>query len=357
MRLNENTLELMKELTQIVGVSGREVEVSKALQNHYRKYTDTVIFDNLGSVFAVKKSKKENAPKVMVCGHMDEFGYIVKEITKEGLVKIMPLGGQVKQSLLAKRVKLATADKKEFLGTVVSSSKDVNSKVLDGDKLLVDLGASSKEQVLGLGVNLGDAVVVDGTLELLLNGERIVSKAWNNRYGCIMGVEVLEALKDEELDFDLYVGATVQEEVGLRGAITATNLIEPDMGIVMDCLVANDITGEDDGVGKLGEGILINYYDKSMMPNRALLNHLATTCKENDIKHQYYFSMADGDGGWIHKLLKGCPTLTANICGRNLNTNSSIIDANDYLAAKDAIVKVIKSLTPEKIEAFKCENR
>ena len=94
-----------------------------------------------------------------------------------------------------------------------------------------------------------------------------------------------------------------------------------------------------------------------MMPNRALLNHLMTTCKNNGISHQFYYSMSDGDGGWIHKLLRGCPTLNACICARNVENNSSIIDVNDYLGAREAVTKVIKSLNTEMIEMFKTENR
>lgn len=355
MNLSANTLELMEELTQVSSVSGNEVGVSKLLQSHYKKYTDEIIFDNLGSVFAVKRCGLENAPKVLVSGHMDEIGFIVQSITSKGLIKMLPLGAMCNAGLIGQRVNIVNRKGEEFRG-IIMSSKD-NTESIDIKNLVVDMGMSTKEEVLDLGIQLGDSIVVEGSFEALAGGKRLLSKAWNNRYGCIMGVEILEALKDEKLEVDLYVGATVQHEVGLRGAQTSTNLVQPDLGIVMDCLAANDITGDKDGVGKLGEGVLINYYDKSMMPNRALLNCLVETCKANDIKHQYYFSLGDGDNGWIHKLLRGCPTLTACICARNLQTNSGIIDADDYMAAKDAIVSVIKSLNAEKVEAFKAENR
>lgn len=356
--LNEKTLELMKEITQVIGVSGNEKNISQLLQKYYKKYTDEVVFDNLGSVFAVKRSKKENAKRVMICSHMDEIGYIVKEVTKNGLIKVLPLGSASKQTLLAQRIRLINGDGNEYKGSIVSSVSDEDkSKVVELSKMLVDIGASSKEEVESLGIRVGDSVVVDGSFEVLAAGKRILSKGWDGRFGCVMGIELLEEIKDLELDVDLYIGCTVQEEVGLRGSQTATNLIRPDLGIVMDCLAANDVNGDKDAVGKLGEGVLINYYDKSMMPNRALLNHLVSICKEKDIKHQYYYSMGDSDAGWIHKLLSGCPTLQTCICARNVNTNSAMIDANDYLSAKEAIVEVVKSITIEKIEAFKVENR
>lgn len=358
MKLSDSTLELMREITQIIGVSGNEKYISKALQKYYRKYTDKIIFDNLGSVFAVKSCGKENAKRVMLCGHMDEAGFIVNGITDMGLIKILPLGNIENQALLAQRVRLINREGQEFKGSIIDNGSERDkSKAIEVSKLLVDIGATSKEKVDKLGIKLGDSIVVDGQFEVLAGDKRIISKAWNNRYGCVMGIEILEALKDVDLDVDLYIGCTVQEEVGLRGAQTSTNLIKPDLGIVMDCLGANDVNGNKESVGKLGEGVLINYYDKSMMPNRALLNHLVHICKSKDIKHQYFYSMGDGDAGWIHKLLIGCPTLTTNICARNINTNSSIIHVDDYIAAREAIIEVIKSLGEETIEKFKSENR
>lgn len=355
--ITNKTLELMKELTQVIAVSGNEIKISKILQKYYKEYADEIVYDNLGSVYGVKKSKKQNAPKVMISSHMDEVGFIIKDFTKNGLIKVLSLGPACKQGLLGQRVRVITNDGEEYKGTIVSKSSANKDKVLDDENILIDIGSTSKEELSALGIRLGDSIVVDGSFEVLATGKRIMSKAWNSRYGCVLGVELLELLKNVELDVDLYVGCTVQHEVGLRGSQTATNLVNPDLAIVLDCLVADDISGDADSVGKLGEGILINFYDRSMMPNRALLNYLMDTCKNNGIQHQFYYSMSDGDGGWIHKLLKGCPTLNACICARNVDNNSSIIDVNDYLSAREAIIKVVKSLNTEMIEMFRTENR
>lgn len=358
MKLNENTLKLAEKITQAIGVSGNEKHISRMLQEQYKKYTDDIIFDNLGSVYAVKKSKKKDAKRVIISANMDEAGFMVNGITENGLLKILSLGTTLNQAILAQRVRVISSEGKEFVGSLLSKiSEEDKSKVVKVEKMLVDIGCKTKEEVNEIGVRLGDSIVIDGKFEVLANEERILSKAWNNRYGCILGIEILEAVKDIDLDVDLYVGCTVQKEIGLRGAETATNLIKPDLGIVLDCLEANDIDGKKDSVGKLGDGILVNYYDKSMMPNRALLNYLVETCKSNNIKHQYYYSMKENDAKWIHKMLIGCPTLMACICSRNTNTNSSIIDTNDYLSAKEAVISIIKSLNTEKVEAFKAENR
>ena len=207
------------------------------------------------------------------------------------------------------------------------------------------------------GVKVGDSAVLDGGFAMLGDGHRILSKAWDNRYGCIMAIELLQALKETKLDVDLYIGATVQEEAGIRGGTTATGLIHPDMGIVLDCSSANDITRDEQAVGQLGKGILIRYYDKGMMPNRLLLDTLVQTCKNQQLPYQYYYNMAQTDAAWIHKLFSGCPTLSACICARNVHTGNSMIDIRDYDCAKSALLAIITSLDENKINAYKAENR
>lgn len=349
-----DTIKIMEEMTQVIGIAGNERYVSKLLKSYLEKYSDEIVYDHLGSIFAVKKSKKENAKKVMVCGHMDEVGLMITEITNNGLLKFIKIGGIDDQVLLFSRIRLLKQDGTEVIGTIVASSKEIDS--CDYKKMYIDVGASSKEEVLKMGISLGDGAVLDGAFTVL-NENRIVSKAWDNRYGCIMAIEVLEALKDEDLDYDLYIGATVQEEVGMRGATTSTGMIHPDMGIVMDCSFADDYYGKDSEVGKLGEGILIRYYDKGMMPNRALLSYLLNTCQKCNIDYQYFYNMGQTDAAWIHKLFSGCPTLSACICARGAHTGNSMIDIRDYNSAKKAIVKVLTTIDENQIQSFKEENR
>lgn len=349
-----DTLKLMEELTQVIGIAGDERHVSQLLKSYLEPYCDDIVYDHLGSLFAVKKSQKKNAKKVMVCGHMDEVGFMITEITKNGLLKFIKIGGIDNQVLLSHRVRLLKQDGQEVIGAIVCSSKDIET--CDAQKMFIDVGATSKEDIENLGITIGDSAVLDGSFQVL-NENRILSKSWDNRYGCVMAVEVLRALKDVELDYDLYIGATVQEEVGMRGATTATGLIHPDMGIVMDCSFADDYLGKENEVGKLGAGVLVRYYDKGMMPNRALLNELVETCQKNDIPYQYFYNMAQTDSAWIHKLFSGCPTLSACICARGAHTSESMIDLRDFMSAKKAIVHILATLNESKIQMFKEENR
>ena len=328
--MTEKTLKIMKELTQIVGISGDEKEVSKALAVHYKGLCDEVIYDNLGSIFAVKKCGKENAKRVMVCAHMDEVGFMITEIHDNGLLSFIKIGDIADGAMYGSRVTLKTREGKELTGAIVADGDTLEKG--EGKKMKIDLGCASKKEVEDLGVFVGDSAVISGDFVQVQN--RVFAKAWDNRFGCTLTVELLEALKDVELDYDLYIGASVMEEVGIRGGTSATGLIHPDMGIVLDCSAANDYAGKEEE-----------------------LDELVRVCKENNIDYQYFYNMEQTDAAWIHKLFSGCPTLSVCICARGIHTASTMIDLHDYDCAKEAAYKVLSKLNEEKIEAFKASNR
>ena len=172
-----------------------------------------------------------------------------------------------------------------------------------------------------------------------------------------MAVELLEAIKDKEFDFDLYVGACVMEEVGQRGATTATGLVKPDLGVVLGCKKAKTLDEKDQSVGELGKGLLVSFYDKGMMPNRGLLDALVQICKEEDIAYQHYYSMDLNEGAWVHKLFAGCPTLNVSIAIQNAYSAIESMDLNDYDCAKKALTVFVENLNEEKIQEFKESNR
>ncbi|NLW14864.1 MAG: M42 family metallopeptidase [Erysipelothrix sp.] len=343
--LSNKQLKWFEDVTQIDGVSGHEVNVTKYLEKEYKAMGYEVIYDNLGSIAAFKKSKVKDAPKVMVLGHMDEVGFLVKDITSTGVLKIHPVGGWFSQTLLAHRVQVTNRNGQVFKGSIGSIpphmlSPQDRAKPMEIDQMIVDIGATSKEELLSWGVQIGDMVVVNGPFEKL-NDKRILAKAFDNRYGCVMGLDLLDELKDQDLPFDLYVGASVQEEVGLRGAQTMTNLINPDYAIILDCSPANDAL-DAKAQGRLGDGILIRMMDGSMIANKDLIHELVDVCVENKIKHQYYFSNGGTDAGIVHKSGTGVPTVTCCVVARNIHTSASILDTDDYLNAKHAILKLLE---------------
>lgn len=343
--LSNKQLKWFEELSQINGVSGHEENVAAYLNNAYSEMGYDVIYDNLGSIAAVKKSKKKDAKTLMILAHMDEVGFLVKDILDTGVLKMHPVGGWFSQNLLAHRVSVTTRSGKVFKGAIGATpphllTADERIRPFQIESMIVDIGANSKEEALEWGVNIGDMIVVDGKFENLSNN-RLLAKAFDNRYGCVMGLDILDTFKDIELDFNLVVGASVQEEVGLRGAQTLTNMINPDEAIILDCSPANDAVSKD-AMGKLGEGVLIRVMDGSMIASKDFLYELVDVCTVNDIKHQYYYSPGGTDAGIVHKTHSGVRTLTCCIVARNIHTSSSILDTNDYLAAKEALVKLLE---------------
>jgi glutamyl aminopeptidase len=353
----EILMKSLAELSQIYGVSGQEQYVSRYLKNEYLKYTDEIIYDNLGSIFAVKRSKKKDAKKVMIAGHMDEVGFIVKTVTKTGCLTMHPIGGWWSQTLLGQRVAVINKKGEVFKGAIGSIpphslTEADRAKPMEIKNMLVDIGARSQDEVEKLDVRPGDMIVLEGDFQMLANGNRLLAKAFDNRYGCAMGLALLEAFKDVELDVDLYVGATVQEEVGLRGAQTAASMIDPDLAIVFDCSPANDAAGDETAFGQLGKGLLIRFVDANYLPNRCLLDALIDVCDSESLPYQYYISMGGTDAGAIHKNTDGVVTLTMCICARNIHTNSSIIDVNDLNVAYHAALKFVSGLNDEQISAM-----
>ncbi len=343
--LSNQQLQWFKDVTQIDGVSGHEVNVAKYLHHAYEEIGYPVVYDQLGSIAAFKESKNKDAKTVMLLAHMDEVGFLVKDITETGVLKLHPVGGWFSQTLLAHRVNVTNRQGQVFKGTIGSipphmlSAAD-RAKPMEIDQMIVDVGAVDKDEILSWGIQVGDMVVVEGGFEKL-NDKRILAKAFDNRYGCVMGLDILSSLKDVELPFHLYVGASTQEEVGLRGATTMTNMLKPDYAMVLDCSPANDALDKN-AQGRLGEGVLIRMMDGSMIANKDLIHELVDVCVENDIKHQYYFSNGGTDAGIVHKSNEGVPTVTCCVVSRNIHTSSSILDTDDYLAARSAILKLLE---------------
>lgn len=353
--LSEKSLDLMKRLTQAMAISGDEKEVSEILSSEYRRLGLPIVYDGLGSIFAYKRSKNPNAKTVMIAAHMDEVGFVISSITPEGALKIAPVGGWWSQVLLSQRVIVKNKKGEKFKGTIASIpphllTEQERSKPMEIKHMLVDIGSSSKEDVLALGIQVGDAMILDGPFEVLDQGKRLLSKAWDNRYGCILGVELLESLKDVDLEVNLYVGASVQEEVGLRGATTSAFKLNPDLAIVFDCSPANDLSGDKQSFGHLGKGPLVRFIDANYLPHRGFIHHYVDVLEDNKIPYQYYQSLGGTDAGAIHKSQEGVPSLTQCICARNIHSSSSIIDVSDYLEALKSSIAVVKSLNDATIE-------
>lgn len=353
--LNKLEEKYFKEVTQLFGPSGAEEEVREYLKKEFKKMNFETIKDGLGSIFAIKKSKNLNAKKVMICAHMDEVGFYVGNILSNGMIKPIPVGGFNYNSLQAQRVILLNKNNEKLIGVIDTTPPHLlgsSNGQVSADNLLFDFGFSSLEDAKKDNVEIGCPIICKGDFEYTYDKKSIISKAIDDRYGIILGLIILNELKDIDLPFDLYVGGTVQEEVGCRGAGTASTMIKPDLAIVLDCSPARDSLGSNGQLGILGKGVLIRHFDRSFIANKKLLDLQIESCKQTNSNYQYFDSPGGTDAGVIHKNLDGILTLTHCICARSIHTCSTVMRISDYIDARNSILYLIKNLNNEKIEGL-----
>lgn len=354
--MNAETREMFKTLTELPGAPGNEHAVRKFMRQELEKVSDRLIQDNLGSVFGIKDGQ-EDGPRIMVAGHMDEVGFMVTQITDNGMIRFQPLGGWWNQVMLATRVDIVAGDR--VIPGVIGSipphllSDELRSKPMEIKNMLIDIGADDKEDALALGVRPGQQIVPFSPFTPMANDKKIMAKAWDNRYGCGLAIELLKELKDEKLPNQLFSGATVMEEVGLRGAQTAAAMIKPDLFFALDASPANDATGDKNEFGQLGKGTLLRILDKSMVTHRGMREFILDTAETHNIPYQYFVSQGGTDAGRVHTANEGIPSSVIGICSRYIHTSSSIIHTDDYAAAKELLTKLVKATDRSTLETIK----
>jgi endoglucanase len=208
--------ETLEKLSNACGVAGREEEVRSLIQKFLKPYADEIKDDKLGNVIAVKEGKK-NGPRVMLAGHMDEIGLLVKTISKEGFLQFMKIGGIDDRVLLAQKVMVYT--RKGPLHGIIGSKpphiqkEDERKRVIASDELFIDIGARSQEEAWKMGIKVGDPIEFDVKFAQI-GKDIVIGKAFDDRIGCAVMVEVMKRL--EKTECTVYAVGTVQEEVGLR---------------------------------------------------------------------------------------------------------------------------------------------
>ncbi|WP_110114160.1 M42 family metallopeptidase [Bacillus sp. CGMCC 1.16541] len=354
--MNQETLTLFKTLTELPGAPGNEHQVRAFMRSQLEPYADEMIQDGLGSIFGVKYGDK-TGPKVMVAGHMDEVGFMVTSVTDKGMLRFQPLGGWWSQVLLAQRVQVIT-NKGPIVGVIASVPPHLledaqRNKPMDIKNMLIDVGADSKEEVKEMGIKPGDQIVPVCLFTPMANEKKIMAKAWDNRYGCGLAVELLKETKNDQLPNVLYSGATVQEEVGLRGAQSAANMINPDIFYALDASPANDMSGDKHAFGQLGKGALLRILDRSMVTHRGMREFVLDTAETNNIPYQYFVSQGGTDAGRVHTSNQGVPSAVVGICSRYIHTHASIIHIDDYAAAKELLIKLVKASDRKTVDTIK----
>jgi glutamyl aminopeptidase len=347
-----------KDLMMIPGISSHESRVRAYMKKVMEKHPHLeIIQDKLGSIFAYKKSKNPNAKTVLIAGHMDEVGLMVKSILPNGGIKVLPIGGLSGDVFISQLMYVYTKDGKKIPGVFGSIPPHLKqSNQTDIDDLVFDTGARSKEEVLKMGINLGDMIIFDTPFEESADGTRFMAKSIDNRYGCALSLELIDEVANIDLPYNLVIGATVQEEVGLRGAETATNLFKPDMFIALDASPVNDLFDKT-SMAKLGNGFLLRIIDPRNIMLTGLRSYFENLANRYKIKYQAYVSMGGTDAAKAIDMHEGILATTIGLPARYIHSSVAMAEWSDVEAARNMVLALIHDLTPEIIDSLKESNR
>ncbi len=357
----EIDLKMFKEFTEADGISGFEKEASRVMKKWMEGYVDDIQYDNLGSIIGVKKGNGSGR-KLMLAGHIDEIGFVIKEIDDNGFIKVNTIGGWWGHVLPAQPVTITTREGKKYHGVFGAAAPhgmpaDARNKVMEIKDMFIDMGVSSKEELEDLGIRLGDMITPRSTFEVMNNPNFLVAKAWDDRIGALIAVDVIRRLKGVDHAFDIYAAGTVQEEVGLRGAKTATYTINPDLAIALDVTIASDYPGGENRI-KCGVGVTVELFDASHLGHRGLIQYIEDICKEKKIDFQLEQLKGGGtDSGEINKSFDGVINVTMSIPSRYCHSHHTIIHRKDYVDTVDVITEICKRLTEEELEKIRSYNR
>jgi len=348
--------QLLKDLTEAHGVPGFEDEAVSVMKEQLTG-ADEITYDKMGSIIA-RKSGKSDRPRIMIAGHIDEIGFIVKEITSDGYIKFLPLGGWRILKTLTQRVIVKTS-KGDIPGVVGSKPPHIledeeRNKVQKLKDMFIDVGACAGYDVKKLGIRPGDPIVPDADFKVMGNPNLYMSKAFDNRIGAATAVAVVNELKGVKHPNTVYGVGTVQEEVGLRGAGTAAHVIDPDVAIVADVSLALDAPAINKNAGGvLGSGPSVTVMDGSMIPNRKLRDLVIDTA--NAKKIPFHFAALDRggtDGGRIHISRAGVPSIYMGVATRYIHSHTGIIHKKDFANLVKLIIEAIKKLDKKTVESL-----
>ena len=343
----DRTETLLQTLADAPGPSGFEEAVRAVMIREMKPFADRVSYDGVGSVIAEQGS---GGPRVMLDAHMDELGGVIRRVTPGGFLSMQMLGGWLDQALPDQRwVIIGSKGPVE----AVTGIRDIHvvppeerTKPIPRDSLYLDVGAKDAAGVAALGLSPGDPVVPDAPFRKLAAG-RYLGKAWDDRVGCAVVIEALRRLRASGHPNRLFVAATVQEEVGLRGARTAADVIKPDVGIAIEGGITGDSPGRnpEETQAVLGGGPGIFLYDSSTLPNRrfvALVNEVARA-KGIPLQHDLVQGYGD-DSAAIQATNGGVPTVNLVVPARYTHAHNGVIDRADFDRMVDLVVALIGRL-------------
>jgi len=333
----------LAELTMLDGISGNEQEIRKFIIQNLADKSLKHYTDSIGNLIVKGKTDGSSNLKVMLAAHMDEVGLMVNYITDDGKLKFSPVGGIDSRILIGQHVRVGKCKIPGVIGykSIHLQDKNERESVVKIKNLYIDIAAKDKENAEEF-VNTGDYVAFAS--EPVFFGEnRIKAKALDDRAGCAVLMELLE----EVWPFELYACFTVQEEVGLRGALVAANRIKPDIGIVLEGTTCADVpkVKEHEVSTVMGEGPVLSFADRTSIADRELFYHFLKTAEKEGIPYQLKRTTTGGnDAGRIQTSGTGVKTMVVSVPCRYIHSPVSVLDLNDLKNMLNLVSKALHIL-------------
>lgn len=369
--MKKSSLKFFESLCNAPGPTGFEREPVRLARHYVESHCDEVTCDKLGSLI-FRKVGKPKGPVIFLPGHADEIGLLVSGIDeKTGFLTFLPLGGWPDQVLMAQRVRIMT--RHGMIPGVIAAkpihlmTAEERTKLVPKEKMFIDIGSSNPEEAAATGVRVGDAIVPDSTFSLIEKkvfkdkkeagtATLAMGRAFDNRAGLFVVAETVRRLAEEKIKHpNIVVGAaTTQEEVGLRGATTAGYKVDPDVCIALDVDLAGDVPGiaKHEAPSRLGGGVSIITYDRSLIPNQALKELVIATAEAERIPFTLSAVAGGEDAGAVHKTREGCPSLCLGIPTRHIHSHVGLLDLADVDHCVNLLIAVIKRLDAKTVASF-----
>jgi endoglucanase len=345
---NDETVQLLQALADAPGPSGFEEPVRKIMVDRMKPLSDKLSYDGLGSVIAVQGG---SGPRIMVDAHMDELGGVVRRVSNDGYLTMQMLGGWLDQALVDQRWTIIGSK-----GPVkaVTGIRDIHivpqeerTKVYPRESVFLDVGAKNASEVAAMGISPGDPVVPDAPFTVMNGTQNYLGKGWDDRVGCAVVIAAMQKLAKTSHPNQIYWVATVQEEIGLRGAHTAADLVKPEIGIAIEGGVTRDAPGvhPEEAQELLGAGPAIFLYDSSALPNRKFVSMVKQVAKDKSIPLQSDLIQGYGDdSAEIQKSNGGVPTVNMVVPVRYTHSHNGIINRGDFDHMVNLLVAILQGL-------------
>ncbi|MEG0329026.1 MAG: aminopeptidase [Longicatena sp.] len=333
--------EFLRALSNADAIAANELEIRNVLTKELKEYADEISYDKMGSIIFTKKGSKKG-PRIMICAHMDEVGFIVNNISPLGQIIVTEIGRVKPLAQFMQKVRITTDEGNKIEG-IVQSTLGADASA---EETYVDIGAYTREDVENLGIQIGDMVTYTTEYQTMDLQNLILGKAFDDRLGCYVIGEVLKRLKTIDHPNDVFIVGTSSEEVGTRGAKTSTYHVNPDIVIVIDVSCGkNEFDRGYKNRRQIGHGMMLMYHDRTLVPNKKLVRTVKESIVSLEKEVQYdMFVRGATDGAETHKNKDGVPTVITCLPLRYGHCAYSIAHEQDAQDLIDILVDVIKNL-------------